>query len=104
DLSLVHAMIPLGSCTMKLNAATELLPLTWPEFAGLHPFVPVDQATGYQEIIRELCEYLCALTDFSAYSFQPNSGAQGEYTGLLLIRAYHEDRGDHDRNIMLIPA
>ena len=104
DLSLVHAMIPLGSCTMKLNAATELLPLTWPEFAGLHPFVPVDQATGYQEIIRELGEYLCALTDFSAYSFQPNSGAQGEYTGLLLIRAYHEDRGDHDRNIMLIPA
>ncbi len=104
DLSLVHSMIPLGSCTMKLNAATELLPLTWPEFSGLHPFVPIDQATGYQEIIQELGEYLCAITDLSAFSFQPNSGAQGEYTGLLLIKAYHEDHGNDKRNIVLIPA
>ncbi len=104
DLSLVHAMIPLGSCTMKLNAATELLPLAWTEFSGLHPFIPVDQATGYQEIIQELGEYLCALTGFTAYTFQPNSGAQGEYTGLLMIRAYHEDRNDLQRDIILIPA
>lgn len=104
DLSLVHAMIPLGSCTMKLNAASELLPLSWAEFAGLHPFVPLDQAEGYQEIIEELGDYLCALTDLAAYSFQPNSGAQGEYTGLLIIKAYHEDRGDHKRNIVLIPS
>ncbi|MBY5957710.1 aminomethyl-transferring glycine dehydrogenase [Membranicola marinus] len=104
DLSLVHSMIPLGSCTMKLNAATELLPLTWTEFSGLHPLVPKDQARGYQEIIHELGEYLCALTDLSAYTFQPNSGAQGEYTGLLLIKAYHEDRGDDKRQIVLIPS
>src|SRR5690606_13406412 len=104
DLSLVHAMIPLGSCTMKLNAASELLPLSWTEFAGIHPFVPGDQAAGYQEIIKELGTYLCALTGLSACSFQPNSGAQGEYTGLLLIKAYHEDRGDHNRNIVLIPS
>lgn len=104
DLSLVHAMIPLGSCTMKLNAATEMLPLTWAEFAGLHPFAPVDQTQGYQEIIQELGDYLCALTDLDAYSFQPNSGAQGEYTGLLVIKAYHEDRGEGHRNIVLIPA
>src|SRR5690606_34880488 len=100
DLSLVHAMIPLGSCTMKLNAATEMLPLTWAEFAGLHPFAPVDQTQGYQEIIQELGDYLCALTDLDAYSFQPNSGAQGEYTGLLVIKAYHEDRGEGHRNIV----
>ncbi len=104
DLSLVHSMIPLGSCTMKLNAATELIPLAWTEFSGLHPLVPVDQAAGYQEIIQELGGYLCALTDLSAYSFQPNSGAQGEYTGLLLIKAYHEDHGDDKRNIVLIPS
>lgn len=104
DLSLVHAMIPLGSCTMKLNAATELLPLSWAEFSDLHPFVPVDQARGYQEIIHELGEYLCDLTDLSSFTFQPNSGAQGEYTGLLLIKSYHEDRNDHKRNIVLIPA
>ena len=104
DLSLVHSMIPLGSCTMKLNAATELLPLTWAEFSGLHPFIPMDQAAGYQEIIQELGEYLCALTDLTGFTFQPNSGAQGEYTGLLLIKAYHEDHGNDKRNIVLIPA
>lgn len=104
DLSLVHAMIPLGSCTMKLNAATEMLPLTWTEFAGIHPFVPEDQAEGYRIIIDELANYLCDITDLSACTFQPNSGAQGEYTGLLMIKAYHEDHGEGHRNIVLIPS
>lgn len=104
DLSLVHSMIPLGSCTMKLNAATELLPLTWPEFSSIHPFVPHDQVRGYLEIIRELGEYLSAITGMKACTFQPNSGAQGEYTGLLMIRAYHEDQGNTGRDLVLIPA
>lgn len=104
DLSLTHSMISLGSCTMKLNAAAELLPLTWPEFAQLHPFVPVDQAEGYGEIIRELDQDLSEITGFSAMSFQPNSGAQGEYAGLLVIRAYHEANGNAHRNIALIPT
>lgn len=104
DLSLVHSMISLGSCTMKLNAASELLPLTWAEFANIHPFVPDDQAVGYREIFKELEKILCAVTGFHAMSFQPNSGAQGEYAGLMVIRAYHISRGDTHRNIALIPS
>jgi len=104
DLSLVHSMIALGSCTMKLNAATELIPVTWPEFGQIHPFVPVDQVEGYQQIFKELEHYLCEATGFTACSLQPNSGAQGEYTGLMTIAAYHQDRGDHHRNIALIPS
>lgn len=103
DLSLVHSMISLGSCTMKLNAATELIPLSIPEFGGLHPFVPADQALGYREIFINLEKWLCEITGFAAVSLQPNSGAQGEYAGLMVIRAYHESRGDHHRNIALIP-
>jgi len=104
DLSLTHSMIPLGSCTMKLNAASELMPITWPEFANVHPFVPKEQAQGYQEILKELEADLCAITGFDAVSLQPNSGAQGEYAGLMVIKAYHEHRGDHHRNIVLIPS
>jgi glycine dehydrogenase len=104
DLSLTHSMISLGSCTMKLNAASELLPLTWPEFANIHPFVPVEQAKGYHAIINELGEMLCEITGFDGMSFQPNSGAQGEYAGLMVIRAYHESRGDSHRTKMLIPS
>ena len=104
DLSLTHSMIPLGSCTMKLNAATELMPVSWPEFAGLHPFVPLAQAEGYQQIFKELESALCTITGLSAASLQPNSGAQGEFTGLLVIRAYHAARGDSRRNIALIPS
>ena len=104
DLSLTHAMISLGSCTMKLNAASELFPITWPEFANLHPFVPVDQAKGYQQIFKELNTYLSEITGFAAMSFQPNSGAQGEYAGLMVIRAYHHSKGHTHRNIALIPA
>ncbi|MDX8378857.1 MAG: aminomethyl-transferring glycine dehydrogenase [Gallionella sp.] len=104
DLSLTHAMIPLGSCTMKLNAASELLALTWPEFANLHPFVPVDQAEGYQEIITGLDAALSKITGFAQMSFQPNSGAQGEYAGLLVIQAYHRSRGEGQRNVALIPS
>jgi len=104
DLSLVHSMISLGSCTMKLNAASELMPITWPEFANIHPFVPVDQAAGYQEIIAELDSLLSEITGFAKMSFQPNSGAQGEYAGLLVIQAYHQARGDAHRNIALIPT
>ena len=103
DLSLVHSMIPLGSCTMKLNAATELIPVSWPEFANLHPFVPIDQAAGYFQIFRELEAWLSEITGFAACSLQPNSGAQGEYTGLLTIRGYHESNGDIHRNVALIP-
>jgi glycine dehydrogenase len=103
DLSLNTSMISLGSCTMKLNAATEMMPLSWPGWNSLHPFVPADQVEGYQQILRELSEYLCDITAFDACSLQPNSGAQGEYAGLLTIRAYHESRGDHHRNVMLIP-
>ncbi len=104
DLSLTASMIPLGSCTMKLNAATELLPLTWPEFACIHPFVPVEQAMGYYKIFRELEKALCKTTGFASVSLQPNSGAQGEFAGLLVIRAYHQDHGQPQRVVTLIPS
>jgi glycine dehydrogenase len=104
DLSLTHSMISLGSCTMKLNAASELIPLTWPEFANIHPFVPTEQAAGFQEVIVGLDSALSEITGFAKMSFQPNSGAQGEYTGLLVIQAYHQSRGDAHRNIALIPT
>jgi glycine dehydrogenase len=104
DLSLTHSMISLGSCTMKLNAAAELIPLTWPGFADIHPFVPIDQAAGYREIIDSLDKSLSEITGFAKMSFQPNSGAQGEYAGLLVIQAYHRSRGDTHRNIALIPS
>lgn len=104
DLSLTHSMISLGSCTMKLNAASELMPITWPEFANIHPFVPIEQAAGYIEMIEELDRSLSEITGFAKMSFQPNSGAQGEYAGLLVIQAYHQSRGDAHRNIVLIPT
>ncbi|MFT4600691.1 MAG: glycine dehydrogenase [Arenicella sp.] len=104
DLSLVHSMISLGSCTMKLNAASELIPLSWPEFANMHPFAPMDQWQGYKDIFTELENDLCEITGFDGMSLQPNSGAQGEYAGLMVIKAYHESRGDLDRNICLIPS
>jgi glycine dehydrogenase len=104
DLSLTHSMISLGSCTMKLNAASELMPITWPEFANIHPFVPVEQAAGFIEMIDDLDKSLSEITGFAKMSFQPNSGAQGEYAGLLVIKAYHESRGDAHRNIALIPT
>jgi glycine dehydrogenase len=104
DLSLTFSMIPLGSCTMKLNAASEMIPLGWSGFSKLHPFVPQDQAPGYAQVFRELESLLCEITGFDAVSFQPNSGAQGEYTSLLIIRAYHKDRGDSQRNVVLIPS
>jgi glycine dehydrogenase len=103
DLSLVHAMIPLGSCTMKLNAASEMYPVSWPEFASLHPFVPAEQARGYYQIFDELSAYLCEVTGMKACSLQPNSGAQGELAGLLTIRAYHAANGQQHRNVALIP-
>ncbi|MES2732565.1 MAG: aminomethyl-transferring glycine dehydrogenase [Bacteroidota bacterium] len=104
DLSLAHSMISLGSCTMKLNATAEMIPVTWPEFGGLHPFAPASQTEGYQQLFKDLEEWLCEITGFDAMSLQPNSGAQGEYAGLMVIRAYHESRGDSHRNIALIPA
>jgi glycine dehydrogenase len=104
DFSLMHGMIPLGSCTMKLNAASTLMPLSWPEWNAIHPFAPVDQTEGYQELFRELSDILAKATGFTAVSLQPNSGAQGEYAGLMVIRAYHEARGDRHRNIALIPS
>ena len=104
DLALDRAMIPLGSCTMKLNATAEMLPITWPEFSDIHPFAPQDQALGYKEMIDDLSEKLCAVTGYDAISMQPNSGAQGEYAGLLTIRAYHLSRGDTHRTICLIPT
>ncbi|MQY44201.1 aminomethyl-transferring glycine dehydrogenase [Epibacterium sp. SM1969] len=104
DLALDRAMIPLGSCTMKLNATIEMIPVTWSEFADLHPFVPKDQATGYYEMISDLSEKLCVITGYDAISMQPNSGAQGEYAGLMTIRNYHESRGDMDRSVCLIPT
>jgi glycine dehydrogenase len=104
DLSLVHSMISLGSCTMKLNATAEMIPVTWPEFGNIHPFAPVDQAQGYHEMFTHLEKWLCEITGFAAMSLQPNSGAQGEYAGLMVIRAYHESRGDFQRNISLIPS
>lgn len=104
DLSLCHSMIALGSCTMKLNATTEMVPVTWPEFSKMHPFAPADQAGGYMQLFDELNNWLCEITGFAAMSLQPNAGAQGEYAGLMVIRAYHIDRGDAHRNIALIPA
>ncbi len=104
DFSLTHSMISLGSCTMKLNAATEMFALSWPEFGGLHPFVPVDQAEGYHQLFNELEEDLKIITGFDAISFQPNSGAAGEYTGLMVIRQYHIENGQGHRNVALIPS
>lgn len=104
DLALNHSMIALGSCTMKLNAAVEMLPLSSPRWSGLHPFVPLDQAQGYQEMLSQLTHQLNIVTGFEATSLQPNSGAQGEYSGLMVIRAYHFSRGDSHRNVCLIPA
>jgi glycine dehydrogenase len=104
DLSMVHSMISLGSCTMKLNATSEMIPVTWKEFGNVHPFVPKNQALGYSAMIDELNDWLSEITGFAAMSFQPNSGAQGEYAGLMVIRAYHESRGDFNRNIALIPS
>ena len=104
DLSLVHSMIPLGSCTMKLNAASELIPITNPSFSNLHPFAPLDQVQGYHTMFDELSDALCECTGFAGMSLQPNSGAQGEYAGLMVIRAYHESRGDDQRKIMIIPS
>ncbi len=104
DLALDRSMIPLGSCTMKLNAATQLIPVTWPGFGRIHPFVPLDQAQGYRQLFIELEQMLCACTGYDAISLQPNSGAQGEYAGLLTIKAYHQSLGQGHRNICLIPA
>ncbi|EZH77474.1 glycine dehydrogenase [Ectopseudomonas composti] len=103
DLALDRSMIPLGSCTMKLNAASEMIPVTWPEFGNLHPFAPVEQAAGYTQLTSELEAMLCAATGYDAVSLQPNAGSQGEYAGLLAIRAYHMSRGDDQRDICLIP-
>jgi glycine dehydrogenase len=103
DFSLVHGMIPLGSCTMKLNATAEMIPVTWPEFGQLHPFAPVEQATGYAELFAELERDLAEVTGFAGVSLQPNAGSQGEYAGLLVIRAYHLSRGDAHRTVCLIP-
>ena len=104
DIGLDTSMIPLGSCTMKLNAASEMLPVTWPEFSKPHPFAPVEQMAGYQQIFKELEHALAEITGFTAVSLQPNSGAQGEFAGLMVIRAYHRDRGDSARDVCLIPA
>ena len=104
DLSLVHSMIPLGSCTMKLNATTEMIPVTWPEFANIHPFAPTSQTAGYLEMFHRLEKWLSEITGFDATSLQPNAGSQGEYAGLLVIRAYHHSRGDTNRNVCLIPS
>jgi len=104
DLSLTTSMIPLGSCTMKLNGTSEMLPITWPELSALHPFVPLDQAAGYQQLFEQLSSWLCALTGFDAFTLQPNAGAQGEYTGMKLIRAYHRAMGEGQRRVCLIPT
>ena len=104
DFSLVHGMIPLGSCTMKLNAAAELLPVSWPGFAGLHPFAPAHQSAGYRRLVADLEHWLAAITGFAGVSLQPNAGSQGEYAGLLVIRAYHRSRGDAQRRVCLIPT
>lgn len=104
DLSLTHSMIPLGSCTMKLNATTEMLPVTWPEFSRMHPFAPVEQSKGYQELFRQLEGWLAEITGFSAVSLQPNAGSQGEYSGLMVIRAYHRSLGEFHRDVCLIPV
>ena len=104
DLALDTAMIPLGSCTMKLNAASEMAPVSWPEFANIHPFVPADQSEGYREMIADLERMLCACTGYDALSLQPNAGSQGEYSGLLAIKGYHESRGEGHRDVCLIPS
>lgn len=104
DLSLAHSMIALGSCTMKLNATAEMIPVTWKEFGGLHPFAPVNQARAYKELFKMTNHWLCEITGFSGVSFQPNSGAQGEYAGLLVIQKYHQSRGEGHRNVALIPS
>jgi glycine dehydrogenase len=104
DLSLTHSMIPLGSCTMKLNATAEMLPVTWAEFARLHPFAPAEQSKGYQELFRQLEARLAEITGFSAVSLQPNAGSQGEYAGLMVIRAYHRSQGEFHRDVCLIPV
>jgi len=104
DLSLCHSMIPLGSCTMKLNASAEMFPVSWPEFSGLHPFAPLQQTRGYQQLFEELEDWLARCTGFAGVSLQPNAGSQGEYAGLLVIRAWHESRGEGHRDVCLIPA
>ncbi|GJM93369.1 hypothetical protein PR202_ga09918 [Eleusine coracana subsp. coracana] len=104
DLSLCHSMIPLGSCTMKLNATVEMMPVTYPNFANMHPFAPTEQAAGYHEMFDDLGHLLCTITGFDSFSLQPNAGAAGEYAGLMVIRAYHQSRGDHHRNVCIIPV
>lgn len=104
DYSLTHGMIPLGSCTMKLNAAAEMIPITWPEFSQMHPFAPTEQSFGYQELIEKFIEMLCKITGYDGFSLQPNSGAQGEYAGLIAIQRYHHSNGDDQRNVCLIPS
>ena len=104
DLSLTTSMIPLGSCTMKLNATTEMLPVTWPSFGKIHPFAPAKQRQGYVEMCNDLESMLAEITGFAAVSLQPNAGSQGEYAGLLTIRAYHQQRQDTNRNVCLIPT
>ncbi|OLQ93403.1 glycine dehydrogenase (aminomethyl-transferring) [Vibrio panuliri] len=104
DFSLTHGMIPLGSCTMKLNAAAEMIPVTWPEFGALHPFAPIEQAAGYSALAKDLKDKLCEITGYDEFSLQPNSGASGEYAGLIAIQRYHESRGDAHRNVCLIPS
>ncbi|WP_264406056.1 aminomethyl-transferring glycine dehydrogenase [Vibrio owensii] len=104
DFSLTHGMIPLGSCTMKLNAAAEMIPVTWPEFGSIHPFAPASQAAGYAALAKDLKEKLCEITGYDAFSLQPNSGASGEYAGLIAIQRYHESRGEGHRNVCLIPS
>ena len=104
DLALDRTMIPLGSCTMKLNATTEMIPITWRAFSGLHPFAPPEQAQGYRRLIADLEQMLCACTGYDAVSLQPNAGSQGEYAGLLAIRAWHASRGEDHRSVCLIPS
>ncbi|EMN7358115.1 aminomethyl-transferring glycine dehydrogenase [Vibrio parahaemolyticus] len=104
DFSLTHGMIPLGSCTMKLNAAAEMIPITWPEFGSIHPFAPAEQAAGYAALAKDLKEKLCEITGYDTFSLQPNSGASGEYAGLIAIQRYHESRGEGHRNVCLIPS
>ncbi|CAK5087921.1 unnamed protein product [Meloidogyne enterolobii] len=104
DLSLVHSMIPLGSCTMKLNASCELIPISWPKLANIHPFVPTEQAKGYSKVFNDLERWFCELTGYDKFSLQPNSGANGEYAGMLAIRGYFHSKGESQRNICLIPV
>ena len=104
DIALDRAMIPLGSCTMKLNATSEMVPVTWPEFGAIHPFAPAEQWQGYRELVESLEHMLCEATGYAAVSLQPNAGSQGEYAGLLAIRAWHASRGEASRNVCLIPS